>query len=157
MTALREVRLSPRGQHLSAAQVRQIVYPVARRIGARVVAVHEPKIRPNFFAVVLDEPLHPGDIRRLYLLYSIDYDAWAVVLPRDPSAEPLEGCSQLHAPLFFDHEGLAEAMADSHGIAVWPSYDLSMPVPDGFPERLPNDVAFWRPRRLGDALFNGWD
>lgn len=157
MAGPREIWLSPLGQYLSGAQVRKIVYPVARRIGARVVAVHEPGVTPNFFAVTLDESLHPGDVRRLYLLYSRDYDAWAVVLPRDPRAEPEDGCFHLHAPIFFDHEGLAAAMTELHGIALWPSHDLSMPVPFDFPQRALNDVAHWQPERVGDALFNWWD
>lgn len=76
----------------------------------------------------------------------------------DPGIEwPPLGWTHLYEPEFLDHEGLIAAMADFHGIEMWSSYDLSMAVPGDFPQRSPNDVAYWQPRRLGDALFNWWD
>lgn len=106
---------------------------------------------------MLDEPLRWGETRRIYLLYSIDYDAWAVAIPRDPQREPGVSWCHLHEPQFLDHEGIIAAMADFHGIAVWNSYDLSMPVPADLPLRVPGDMSYWQPERLGDALFNWWD
>ncbi|ALN87292.1 hypothetical protein IEQ11_18530 [Lysobacter capsici] len=161
---MREIRLSPLGQHLSLAEIRGIVHPVAQRIGARILTIDEPDAARNFVAVMLDEPQPWATPRRIYLLYSLDYDAWAAVMPRefrhaaDPGIEwPPLGWTHLYEPEFLDHEGIIAAMADFHGIEMWSSYDLSMAVPGDFPQRSPNDVAYWQPRRLGDALFNWWD
>ena len=157
MERVREIQLSPLGQRLSLAEIRRVVYPVARQIDAHIVAIQEPRVTPNFHAVALDESQSLGETQRIYLLHSDDYDAWAVVLPRDGQREPEAGRFHLHKPQFLDHDGIMAAMADLHGIAVWSSYDLSMPVPADFPERVRGDLAYWRPDRLGDALFNWWD
>lgn len=157
MERVREIKLVPSGQRLSLADIRRIVHPVAQHIGARVVAIREPGITPNFYAVMLDEPQLWEKSRQIYLLHSDDYGAWAVVVPQDPQREPAYNWFHLHYPQFLDHEGIAQAMADFHGIAVWSSYDLSMAVPSDFPQRAPNDIAYWQPPRLGDAMFNWWD
>ncbi|UHQ24314.1 hypothetical protein LVB77_06360 [Lysobacter sp. 5GHs7-4] len=157
MADAREIVLTPFGQRLSLADVRRIAYPVAQHIGARIVEMIGPGVTPNFHGVMLDEPLRWGETQRVYLLHSDDYDAWAVVAPADPRCEPEDGWFHLHYPRFLDHEGIAAAMADFHGIALWSSYELSMAVPPDFPQRAPNDLAHWQPPRLGDALFNWWD
>lgn len=161
---MREIRLSPLGQHLSLAEIRGIVHPVAQHIGARILTIDEPGAARNFLAVMLEEPQPWATSRRIYLLYSYDFDAWAVVMPGEfgqapnPDIEwPPRGWTHLHEPQFLDHEGIIAAMADFNGIEVWSSYDLSMAVPMDFPQRAPNDVAHWQPQRLGDALFNWWD
>lgn len=165
---MREIRLSPLGQHLSLAEIRGIVHPVARHIGARILTIDEPGAARNFLAVMLEEPQPWGTSRRIYLLYSFDHDAWAVVAPsrlghaheheheRAHGALPL-GWTHLYEPEFLDHEGLIAAMADFHGIELWSSYDLTRPVPEDFPARVPGDLSYWRPERIGDALFNWWD
>ncbi|MET4730784.1 hypothetical protein ABIE09_004604 [Lysobacter enzymogenes] len=157
MERVREIQLIPLGQCLPLAEIRRIAYSVARHIGARVVAVLEPSVTPNFHAVTLDESTFRDEVRRIYLLYSGDYDAWAVVLPREPILEPNDDGSHLYEPRFLDHDGIAVAMADLHGITVWSADDLSMPAPADLPLRVPGDMAYWQPKRLGDALFNWWD
>lgn len=155
---MREIRLAALGAHLPPAQVRGIAWSVARAVGATVASVYEPGATPNFHAAVLHEPQPWGTFRRLYLLYSRDYDAWALAMPRDPeSGPPPLGWTHLYEPYFLDHEGIIAAMQDFHGIALWSAYDLSLPVPQDVPQRAPNDVAYWRPQRIGDALFNWWD
>ncbi|KRB06211.1 hypothetical protein [Lysobacter sp. Root690] len=161
---MREIRLSPLGQHLSLAQIRGIVHSVAQRIGVRILTVDEPDTARSFVAVMLEEPQSWGTSRRIYLLYSFDHDAWAVATPsrlgsaqeRAHGAPPL-GWTHLYEPEFLDHEGLTTAMTDFHGIKLWSSHDLTRPVPEDFPARVPGDLGYWRPQRLGDALFNWWD
>ena len=139
------------------AEFRRIVYPVARHIDARIVAMQEAGATPNFHVALLDAPERLGEPGRVCLLYSTDYDAWAAALPARMQGEPDVDGSQLYEPRYLDHEGMMTAMAELHGIALWTSYELAQPVPADFPQRVRGDLAYWRPQRLGDALFNGWD
>lgn len=157
MEQSREIRLIPFGQRLPPAEIRRIAFPLARRIGARVVAINEPGVTPNFHAVVLDESQFGSQTPPAYLLYAGEYDAWAVASPREGQSEPRDGEFHLYRPRFLDHDAIMAAMAELHGIQLWTSYELSMPVPADFPEPVRGDLNYWRPDRLGDALFNWWD
>jgi hypothetical protein len=157
MERVREARLASLGQWSSLADIGRIVYPLARHIGASVVAIHAPEATPNFHVAVLDQAGPEGEIQRVFLLHSEDYDAWAVALPWGRQNESDGGRPELHELRFLDHDGIAAAMADVHGISIWSSYDLSTPLPADFQARVPSDLAYWKPQRLGDALFNWWD
>ncbi|QWP78835.1 hypothetical protein J5226_10770 [Lysobacter sp. K5869] len=159
---MREARLSALGEERSPAEVRRVVHDVVRRIGARLPAMLEPGVTPNFHAAMIQEPARRGAVSPIYLLHSRDYDAWAVAVPQ-PRFAPAAGDAlpsgwmHLHQARFLDHDGVFAALAELHGIEAWSSYDLEQPVPAGIALRASGDMAYWEPRRLGDVLFNWWD
>lgn len=91
----------------------------------------------------------------------------AVVCTRDTAvlavAEPraIEFTSHVResGPLtFVDAPELAAVLATMPGFQVLALSELSSPFDAAaWPGVLPRDVKYWRPRNLGEALFNYWD
>lgn len=121
--------------------LKRVAYELARHINARVVAIHEPRVTPNFITAGLD----PGD-RSLYLLCSHAGD-WA--LCREVS---LDGC-RLE---FEDSPTIAQVLERNFGIRLHPKASLLGPFVKA-PWMCDADTSYWRPRTLGEALFNWWD
>jgi hypothetical protein len=151
---------------------RKIVHEAARQAGGRVVDIIEPGVTPNFLAARIEIGPAP-----CYVLCSHAND-WAFAEAIEPPLAPLR---------FIDCPAIAGAMQSLFGLTPFTPFDLSKspspPAPPpqagegpgergssstsqpGVPDvRFPpqrafseHDLRYWKPRTLGDALFNWWD
>ena len=89
----------------------------------------------------------------------------AVVCTRDSAilavAEPLgvvDGVLDSGPRTWVHQPELAAALAEQPGFQVLGSPELEGPFDSAaWPSVLSSDIAYWRPRTLGEALFNYWD
>ena len=120
---------------------KQIVFEIARQAGGRVVDIIEPGVTPNFIAARFE--LGPT---ACYLLRS-DADHWAFTKAIEPALTPLA---------FTDCPALAEAMTRLFGVTPLTHAELNAPFTKR-PGLSDSDIQYWKPRTLGEALFNWWD
>jgi len=151
---------------------RKIVHAAARQAGGRVVDIIEPGVTPNFLAARIEIGPAP-----CYVLCS-HADDWAFAEAIEPPLAPLR---------FIDCPAIADALQSLFGLTPFTraelskSFDQTSPPPqagDGPGERgssstsqpvalnalfatrrtfSEHDLRYWKPRTLGDALFNWWD
>jgi hypothetical protein len=126
---------------MAPSAFKQIVFEIARQAGGRVADIVEPDITPNFIAARIE--LGPT---RCYLLHA-DADHWAFTEAIEPALTPLT---------FTDCPALAEAMTRLFGITPLTRAELNAPFTK-LPGLSDSDIRYWKPRTLGDALFNWWD
>lgn len=120
---------------------KRIAYEVAHHINAKVTGIFEPNVTPNFIAAELDL----GD-RHTYLLCSQAND-WAL------SREVQLGYCRL---AFKDVPAIAEVLERDFGIRVQSKARLQGPFVKA--EWMSDaDIRYWKPKTLGEALFNWWD
>ncbi|RCU42870.1 hypothetical protein DU002_19190 [Corallincola holothuriorum] len=120
---------------------KKVIYDLAQRAGFTVVEFHGPLATPNFFAALMEQR---G--KEFAVLASINSD-WAVVSEFEPSVCELD---------FIDSADVARELKYCHGIDVISSKVLNGPfVTRSYLSH--NDVKYWKPQSLGEALFNWWD
>ena len=119
----------------------KIVHEVARRAGGRVIQITEPEITPNFIAA----QINLGN-RSCHVLCSHDGE-WAFSEAIEPALAPLR---------FTDCPALAHEMESLFGVTPHPRDALQAPF-TSWPGLSDHDIRYWKPRTLGDALFNWWD
>lgn len=120
---------------------KQIVFEATRQTSGRVAGIIEPGVTPNFVAARIET-----GTGSCYLLCSHAGD-WAFARAIEPALAPLE---------FIDYPDLAEALASLFGIKPLARAELDAPFTNR-PGLSASDIRYWRPRTLGDALFNWWD
>lgn len=124
-------------------------HEVARRVKGRVVAGVSPlkEVEHNFAYRVIATP--SGQVA---VLLNAHYPIIAF-------AAPLLAGDMVHR--FMDCSALAEAFRSVEVYEVMGSADLEAPAdPHALRELLPvelEQVEYWRPRRVGDLIFNFWD
>lgn len=119
---------------------KRVVYDVARHIGARVAGIEEPRYYCNFIYGALDL----GD-RTVFLLQSAAGD-WSL-------------CSDVptYASLKFGEvPSITNVLAGYHGIQIHSKAALLGPVVKRA-DMSDYDLNYWRPKTMGEALFNWWD
>jgi hypothetical protein len=148
---------------------RKIIHEAARQAGGRVVDIIEPGITPNFLAAHIEIGPTP-----CYVLCSHAED-WAFAEAIEPPLAPLR---------FIDCPAIADALKSLFGLTPFTRAELSShfsPPPQAgegpgvggssstsqpgalnapFATRRTfseHDLRYWKPRTLGDALFNWWD
>ena len=126
---------------MATSTFRQIVFETVRQAGGRVIDIIEPGVTPNFTAAHIE--LGPT---RCYLLHA-GADLWAFAEAIEPALSPLA---------FTDCPELAEAMTRLFGITPLTRVELNAPFTK-LPGLSDSDIRYWKPRTLGDALFNWWD
>jgi hypothetical protein len=126
-----------------AAMFKRIVAEVARQTGGQVEFLPSPQVTPNFHTARLS--WRSGDA--LYLLASWA-GHWACVAQLAPP---------LGRQVFVDPpEALSAALMQVAGVLPYDRAELNADFvrQPGMSEA---DVRYWRPRTLGEGLFNAWD
>ncbi len=126
---------------MELAAFKKLVHAAARQAGGRVVAIIEPGVTPNFSAARVEiGPAH------CCILCSHAND-WAFAEAIEPALVPLR---------FIDCPALADAMQSLFGLTPFTQAALQAPF-NAWPGLSEHDLRYWKPRTLGDALFNWWD
>ncbi|REF00661.1 hypothetical protein [Thermomonospora umbrina] len=131
---------------------RHACYAAARRTGGKVVEFRiVDGVTPNF---------HQGLIayhdRTIAVVCTRDSTLLAVAEPR--TLESVSGVGESGALTFVDVPALAAVLGELPGFQVLTPSELNGPLdPASWPEALPEDIEYWRPGTLGEALFNYWD
>lgn len=130
---------------LTAGEFRGLCFEAARRVGGEVTYWFEPGVTPNYHAVLISYRDHRPSVA---VLWTASGDVALTV--SDPELAPLE---------FVDDVALTAVLAElSDDIRPRSKAELDRPFQAGeWPELDPRDVRYWRPERVGDALFHHWD
>ncbi|MBF6467509.1 hypothetical protein IU427_20305 [Nocardia beijingensis] len=131
---------------------RQACYDAARRTGGSVIEFRLPDgVTPNFYQAVIAY----GD-RHVAVVLLRDSAVLAIAEPR--AIDPRESASDSGPLTFHDAPELADALAEQSGLEILTSSQLNGPFDSAdWPEIDPDDVRYWKPQTLGEALFNFWD
>jgi len=121
---------------------KKIVHSTAQQIAAKVVELHKPDVTPNFYAAEIALP-HAGTV---YLLCSIG-GHWAF-----SSRYKSDECSLD----FVDCPSLADVLEGTFGITPMLKADLLGDFRKQ-PFNSEADVRYWKPKTLGEGVFNWWD
>ena len=121
-------------------------YEAAGRVSYQVVSVESAGLRNFAFAT-----LHsPGE--RIAILLNAHFPGLAF------AETPIVGEG---LPRFLDHPILADSFREVGAYVVFSASELERrPVPEDLAELSVAErtqVAYWRPRRIGDVIFNHWD
>ncbi|WP_375753771.1 hypothetical protein [Vibrio sp. HN007] len=107
----------------------------------KITEFWEPKVTPNFYAAKLEN----GD-SSVVILCSDEGD-WALADGYEPSRSDLK---------FVDQAFVAEKLRETYGVLVMDAGTLDSPFKNS--SRLCQyDVKHWKPRTVGESLFNWWD
>ncbi len=118
---------------------KHLIYTLSWQLGAKVISIHPPEVTPNFIAAHLQ--LNTQDF---YILCSENND-WAF------SQQLLPFTLQ-----FIDIPLLANALHYLAHISVYSNHQLYAPfIAQSWMSK--HDISYWKPKTLGDALFNWWD
>jgi hypothetical protein len=120
---------------------RKIVHEAARQAGGRMVDIIEPGVTPNFLAARIEVGPAP-----CYVLCS-HADDWAFAEAIEPPLAPLR---------FIDCPTIADALQSLFGLTPFTQAVMQAPF-SARPGLSESDLSYWKPRTLGDALFNWWD
>lgn len=120
---------------------RKTVHAVAGKAGGQVCDIIEPGVTPNFLAARIEI----GE-RACFVLCSHAND-WAFATAIEPALAPLN---------FIDSPALAHAMNALFDLKPLSQNELQSPF-SAWPGLSESDLRYWKPRTLGDALFNWWD
>ena len=124
------------------AEFSGLVHEAARRAGGTVTRWCEPDVTPNFYAAYVEYRDHRPAVAVLYS------HAGDVALATDHEQQPVQ---------FADDAALTSVLAESN-LHVRGSAELKRPFrAEDWPLLDVRDVRYWRPRTIGEALFNWWD
>lgn len=130
---------------MDLAVFKRSVHEAARQAGGRVIDIIEPGVTPNFIAARIEIGPAP-----CYVLCS-HADHWASAEAIEPALAPLR---------FIDCPAIADALQALFGLTPFSRAELQAELQAPFNARLglsESDLRYWKPRTLGDALFNWWD
>ncbi|EHR59757.1 hypothetical protein [Saccharomonospora cyanea] len=128
---------------------RRACYAVARRTGGEIVGFHlATGVAPNFHQGLIAYP-----DRTVAVVCTRDSAILAVAEPRAVDRHTESG------PLtFVDRPELSAVLAELPGFRVLTRSELDAQFDAAaWPDVLAEDVRYWRPTCLGEALFNYWD
>ncbi|MGK5550155.1 hypothetical protein ACSNOI_00940 [Actinomadura kijaniata] len=139
-------------QVVNVREFRRACYTAARRTGGKVVEFRlATGATPNFhqgLIAYLDHTVAVVCARDLAIL--------AIAMPR--IIDFADGIREWGPLTFVDVPALADALAELPGFRVLTSSELNGPFDAAsWPHVLPDDIAYWKPDTLGEALFNYWD
>ena len=121
---------------------KKIVHQIVRDANGEVIDVFAPGPTPNFFAANVSLQAHGS----FAVLCSLEGN-WAFSRPYD------EGVCELS---FVDCEPLASALRDAYEIDPISESALNQAFKkQSFHED--SDIRYWKPKSLGEGLFNWWD
>lgn len=127
-------------------EFKAVVHALCRLVGARVIAVTERSVTPNFHQAVLQ-----WRQRDVAILCNS-------TLPLLAFAEPPVACGEL---IFCDHPELCSALASLGGYETFPAAELERSVSPTDLSHLDaverEHASYWMPQRIGDLVFNWWD
>lgn len=126
---------------MELAVFKRTVHEAARLAGGRVADIIEPQVTPNFLAARIEIGPAPG-----YVLCS-HADHWAFAEAIEPALAPLR---------FIDCPAISDALQSLFGLKPFSRAELQAPF-SARPGLSESDLRYWKPRTLGDALFNWWD
>ena len=122
-------------------EFKRVVYESAKHTGYSVVQIHKPGVTPNFYA---------GELRirsnNIFLLCTHD-DDWALSENFDPMVCELQ---------FIEMPEISDALRSHFKIALHPlEYLQSEYVKQE--KHNPRDINYWKPKTMGEVIFNWWD
>lgn len=120
---------------------KKITFEAARLSGGAVIETFEPTVTPNFFAAQIS--LNKDVI---YMLSTYE-GVWGF----SKTFEPM-GCDLK----FVDSHQLSTALQDNFGINPLSSEVLYGEF-NKQPSMLEADIRYWKPKTLGEGIFNWWD
>ncbi len=126
---------------MELAAFKKTVHEAARQAGGPVADIIEPGVTPNFLAARFEIGPTP-----CYVLCS-HADDWAFAEAIEPPLAPLR---------FIDYPAIAEAMQSLFGLMPFTRAEMQA-LFSARPGLSDSDLRYWKPRTLGDALFNWWD
>ena len=126
---------------MELAVFKRTVHEAARLAGGRVADIIEPQVTPNFLASRIEIGPAP-----CYVLCS-HADHWAFAEAIEPALAPLR---------FIDCPATPDALQSLFGLTPFSRAVLQAPF-NAHPGLSESDLRYWKPRTLGDALFNWWD
>ncbi|GAB3451325.1 hypothetical protein GCM10027570_27740 [Streptomonospora sediminis] len=132
--------------------LRHACYTAARRTGGEVVEFRlAGDVTPNFHQGIVAYREH-----KVAVACTRDSAILAVAEPR--TIEFVDGARE-SGPLTFVHApALTAVLAELPGFQVLASSELNGPFDfAAWPDVAPDDIKYWRPGNLGEALFNHWD
>jgi len=126
---------------MQPTEFKRIIFHVANEIEAKVESIFEPSTTPNFFAAELaKEGFH------VFILCS-NQSEWAFSRNYDENSCTLD---------FADFKDFSEIIESQFGYKPYSSTALNGPFePRAY--MLESDIKYWKPKSLGEALFNWWD
>lgn len=139
---------------INARDFRGACYAAARGVGGGIIEIRVANsVMPNF---------HEGifDYRGRRVSVTCTRDSAAVLTVSEPRIIDFVRGSLDGSPLvFLDAPELASAVASFlPGVQVLPASELNGPFkPEAWPHVNADDIKYWRPGTLGEALFNYWD
>ncbi|MFI6521346.1 hypothetical protein ACIBF1_37735 [Spirillospora sp. NPDC050679] len=134
---------------VNVREFRKACYTAARRTSGRVVEFRlADGVTPNF---------HQGLIayrdRTVAVVCIRDVAILAIAEPRT-----IDGDRESGPLTFVDAPALADALAELPGFRTLPLPALNGPFhAANWPHVSADDIKYWRPNNLGEALFNYWD
>ena len=126
---------------MGISNFKRIVYSVATESGATVIKFYEAGVTPNFHVAKLEY-----NARKIYLLCS-DNNDWTYSQCYSGMTCKLE---------YTDFEEFTEILSRQYNIKPLTKSELN----GNFSNRTylnDNDVNYWKPKTLGEGLFNWWD
>jgi hypothetical protein len=135
--------------------LRRVCHQAAARTGGTVTGFRiSDGVTPNFHQAILTYAS-----RRVAVVCNRDAPILALALPRSLDLTTARDCGPL---TFVDMPDLAAALTDAgtalEGLRVLTRADLDGPIlPAEWPDISSDDLRYWSPASLGEALFNYWD
>jgi len=123
---------------VNASSFKKAIYEVCQSLNAKVLAIYEPEITPNFYSAEIQ-----WESGILFIICSRD-DDWAISKKFQTNVPQLE---------FIDVPEFVEPFRKLLGISVHSRTSLMAPHYN----RETTDEKYWQPATLGEALFNWWD
>ncbi|GAA5444352.1 hypothetical protein Misp06_02538 [Microbulbifer sp. NBRC 101763] len=120
---------------------KKVLYGIAPEVGASLGKVISPEVIPNFLACQIETRKFS-----LYILCSENND-WAFVEDYDP-----ESCELI----FINNELISSKLKDIYNIKTLTKEELNLPF-KATNSMLESDIKYWRPKTMGEGLFNWWD
>ena len=129
---------------------RRNCYELARRTGGSVQGFQMSDcVAPNFHQALIGYP-----DRTVSVICHRDRPLLAIAEPPD-----VDNRSRDTGPrTFLEAPSLADVLATELGFRVLTAHELSAPFDaTAWPDISAEDVRYWKPATLGEALFNHWD
>lgn len=126
---------------MNISEFKRIVFHVAEEIEVRIEEIFEPSITPNFFAAELRK-----NGLGIFILCTYKNE-WAF------SKNYEKGTCQLE---FTDFKDFSRFLEHQFGYRPYSAEELNASFePKEY--MLDSDIKYWRPKSLGEGLFNWWD